>query len=56
MQTDEKSDFLIRFTDRQGIPVGIDPADLTTGRLNNRSKFALGPSGSGKSFFMNALG
>lgn len=55
MQTDEKSDFLIRFTDRQGIPVGIDPADLTTGRLNNRSKFALGPSGSGKSFFMNAL-
>lgn len=55
MQTDEKSDFLIRFTDRQGIPVGIDPADLTTGRLNNRSKFTLGPSGSGKSFFMNAL-
>lgn len=55
MQTDEKSDFLIHFTDRQGIPVGIDPADLTTGRLNNRSKFTLGPSGSGKSFFMNAL-
>ncbi|MGJ1311723.1 TraG family conjugative transposon ATPase [Sphingobacterium lactis] len=55
MQTDESSDFLIRFTDRQGIPVGIDPADLTTGRLNNRSKFTLGPSGSGKSFFMNAL-
>lgn len=55
MQTDEKTDFLIRFTDRQGIPVGIDPADLTTGRLNNRSKFTLGPSGSGKSFFMNAL-
>lgn len=48
---------MIRFTDRQGIPVGIDPADLPmrTGRINNRNKFVLGPSGSGKSFFMNAL-
>lgn len=55
--TDENSDFLIRFTDRQGVPVGIDPADLPmrTNRINNRNKFVLGPSGSGKSFFMNAL-
>ncbi|RFZ91084.1 TraG family conjugative transposon ATPase [Mucilaginibacter conchicola] len=54
---DEPSDFLIRFTDRQGIPVGMDPADLPmrTGRINNRNKFVLGPSGSGKSFFMNAM-
>ena len=54
---DEPSEFLLRFTDRQGIPVGIDPADLPmrTGRINNRNKFVLGPSGSGKSFFMNAL-
>jgi len=54
---DEQSDFLIRFTDRQGIPIAIDPADLPmrTGRINNRNKFVLGPSGSGKSFFMNAL-
>ena len=54
---DEASDFLIRFTDRQGIPVGIDPSDLVmrTGRINNRNRFVLGPSGSGKSFFMNAL-
>ncbi|NVM66923.1 conjugation system TraG family ATPase [Mucilaginibacter sp. SG538B] len=54
---DEPSEFLIRFTDRDGIPVGIDPADLPmrTGRINNRNKFVLGPSGSGKSFFMNAL-
>jgi conjugation system TraG family ATPase len=54
---DEPSDFLIRFTDRQGIPVGIDVADLPmrTNRINNRNKFVLGPSGSGKSFFMNAL-
>ncbi|HWK55729.1 MAG TPA: TraG family conjugative transposon ATPase [Parapedobacter sp.] len=57
MQTDDDSDFLIRFTDRQGVPVSIDPADLPmrTGRINNRSKFTLGPSGSGKSFYMNAL-
>ncbi|TSJ39720.1 TraG family conjugative transposon ATPase [Mucilaginibacter corticis] len=57
LQKDEPSDFLIRFTDRQGIPVGMDPADLPmrTGRINNRNKFVLGPSGSGKSFFMNAL-
>jgi conjugation system TraG family ATPase len=54
---DEPSDFLIRFTDREGIPVGIDPADLPmrTGRINNRNKFVLGPSGSGKSFLMNSL-
>jgi conjugation system TraG family ATPase len=54
---DEPSDFLIRFTDRQGIPVGMDPADLPmrTGRINNRNRFVLGPSGSGKSFFMNGL-
>lgn len=54
---DEPSEFLIRFTDRQGIPVGMDPADLPmrTGRINNRNKFVLGPSGSGKSFYMNAL-
>jgi len=54
---DEPSDFLIRFTDRQGIPVGIDLADLPmrTGRINARNKFVLGGSGSGKSFFMNAL-
>lgn len=54
---DEPSDFIIRFTDRQGIPVGMDPADLPmqTGRINNRNRFVLGPSGSGKSFFMNGL-
>ena len=57
MPVDEPSDFLIRFTDRQGVPVGFDPSDLPmrTNRINNRNKFVLGPSGSGKSFFMNAL-
>lgn len=54
---DERSDFRIRFTDRQGIPIAIDPSDLPmrTGRINNRNRFTLGPSGAGKSFFMNAL-
>lgn len=57
MPLDEPSDFLVRFTDRQGVPVGIDVADLPmrTNRINNRNKFVLGPSGSGKSFFMNSL-
>ncbi|WCT13335.1 TraG family conjugative transposon ATPase [Mucilaginibacter jinjuensis] len=54
---DEASSFRIRLTDHKGIPVAIDPADLPmrTGRINNRNKFVLGPSGSGKSFFMNSL-
>ena len=57
LNKDEKSGFQIRFTDRQGIPLKIDPSDLPmqTNRINNRNKFVLGPSGSGKSFFMNAL-
>ncbi|WP_443938829.1 TraG family conjugative transposon ATPase [Pedobacter sp. MW01-1-1] len=54
---DEKSGFLVRFTDRVGIPISIDPADvpMSTGRISNRNKFVLGPSGTGKSFFMNSL-
>ncbi|WP_245578749.1 TraG family conjugative transposon ATPase [Algoriphagus vanfongensis] len=57
LNKDEESGFQIRFTDRQGIPLKIDPADLPMqfNRINNRNKFVLGPSGSGKSFFMNAL-
>jgi conjugation system TraG family ATPase len=57
LPTDEKSNFQIRFCDRQGIPLCIDSSDLPmeTGRINNRNKFVLGPSGSGKSFFMNHL-
>ncbi len=53
----EDSDFKTFFSDRQGIPIGIDINDnpLETGRINNRNKFVLGPSGSGKSFFMNHL-
>ena len=49
--------FSIYFTDRQGIPIAIDPSDYSrdVGWINNRNKFVLGPSGSGKSFFMNNL-
>lgn len=45
------------YTDRQGVPMPID----TTGKegkikyTNNSNFFVLGPSGSGKSFFMNTL-
>ncbi|HAY3591382.1 conjugal transfer protein TraG [Elizabethkingia anophelis] len=53
----EESNFYLRFTDRQGVPLKIDTADLpmATNRINNRNKFVLGPSGSGKSFLMNNL-
>jgi conjugation system TraG family ATPase len=52
----EKSNYLLYFTDRQGIPIGIDTWQLPmeTNRISNRNKFILGPSGSGKSFFTNA--
>jgi conjugation system TraG family ATPase len=54
---DETSNFAIHLTDRSGIPMAIDTNDLPLqqGRINNRNKFVLGPSGSGKSFFMNHL-
>ncbi|HEX7869522.1 MAG TPA: DnaJ domain-containing protein, partial [Chryseobacterium sp.] len=53
----EESNFYLWFTDRQGVPIKIDPADLPmkTGRINNRNKFVVGPSGSGKSFIMNTI-
>jgi conjugation system TraG family ATPase len=57
LPTDEISNFQVRFCDRQGVPIAIDTSDLPmeTNRINNRNKFVLGPSGSGKSFFMNHL-
>ncbi|MFT3919987.1 TraG family conjugative transposon ATPase [Cloacibacterium sp.] len=53
----EESNFYLRFTDRQGVPLKVDPSDLPmkSGRINNRNKFVLGPSGSGKSFLMNNI-
>lgn len=54
---DEKSNIFLKFTDRQGVPLKVDLCDLPmeTGRINNRNKFVLGPSGSGKSFLMNNI-
>ena len=52
------SSFGIRLSDRiSGRPLKIDISDLPMKRgiTNNRNKFVLGPSGSGKSFFMNHL-
>lgn len=53
----EPSNFYLRFTDRQGIPLKVDPSDypMEIGRIVNRNKFVLGPSGSGKSFVMNNI-
>jgi len=53
----EKSNLMMWFTDRQGVPVSIDPSDLPMrkNRIDNRNKFVLGPSGSGKSFLMNTM-
>jgi len=50
--------FFVRFTDRRGIPLRIDLADYPTliaQWMTAKNKFVLGPTGSGKSFFMNAL-
>jgi len=54
---DEQSNFLLYFTDRQGIPTAIDPSDLPmqTGRIKNRNRFVLGSSGTGKSYTINAI-
>ena len=57
LPTDEPSEFLLRFTDRQGVPVALDPSDLVmrTGRIKNRTRFVLGSSGTGKSYAINAI-
>ena len=52
------SPFGIKMADRlTGKPVHLDISDepMKRGIITNRNKFVLGPSGSGKSFFMNHL-
>jgi len=52
------SPFGIKMADRlTGKPVHLDISDepMKRGMITNRNKFVLGPSGSGKSFFMNHL-
>lgn len=57
IQHSEDTPLKICYTDRQGIPVGID----ITGKegrnklTDNSNFFCLGPSGSGKSFHMNSV-
>ncbi len=52
----EDSPFLTWFTDRQGLPVGIDISGKEGEQklTNNSNFFVLGPSGSGKSFYVNS--
>ena len=55
---DSLSPFGIKMADRvTGRPLHLDISDLPMkkGVITNRNKFVLGPSGSGKSFFMNHL-
>lgn len=55
---DSPSPFGIKMVDRlTGKPLHVDISDLPMKRgiTTNRNKFVLGPSGSGKSFFMNHL-
>ena len=52
------STFGIKMVDRlTGRPIHVDISDLPMkkGIITNRNKFVLGPSGSGKSFFMNHM-
>ncbi len=61
LETNYQDDFFhkngIRLTDRFGRPCMVDPffAPLEKGIINNRNFMTIGPSGSGKSFFMNNL-
>lgn len=47
----------VRLTDRFGKPIMVDPffKPMEKGLINNRNFMVVGPSGSGKSFGMNAL-
>jgi len=56
LPVNESDDFVVRFTDRWGIPLTLAPAKAHGGlrNLDGRNKFILGPTGSGKSFFMNS--
>lgn len=56
LQVTENSPFLTYFTDRQGLPVGIDMSGKEGEKkyTNNSNFFVLGPSGSGKSFHINS--
>lgn len=57
IQHSEDTSFKVYYTDRQGVPVGIDISGKE-GRnklTDNSNFFVLGPSGSGKSFYVNSM-
>ncbi len=56
-EVSEITNYTTYFTDRNGIPVAMDISGKEGEQrfTDNANRFVLGPSGSGKSFFMNAL-
>lgn len=57
IQHSEDTSFKVYYTDRQGVPVAIDISGKE-GRnklTDNSNFFVLGPSGSGKSFYVNSM-
>ena len=54
----DKSPLKCYYTDRQGVPMVVDLTgkEGETKYTTNSNFFVLGPSGSGKSFFMNTVG
>ena len=57
IQHSEDTNFKIYYTDRQGVPVAIDISgkEGKTKLTDNSNFFVLGPSGSGKSFYVNSM-
>ena len=57
IQHSEETPLKIYYTDRQGVPVGIDISGKEGKNkiTDNSNFFCLGPSGSGKSFHMNSV-
>ena len=55
--TGDNSSLKLYYTDRQGVPMAIDITGMecTPKLCDNMNFFTLGPSGSGKSFFMNTV-
>ena len=57
IQHSEDTSFKVYYTDRQGVPVGIDISgkEGKNKLTDNSNFFVLGPSGSGKSFYVNSM-
>ena len=56
-QHSERTPFKVYYTDRQGVPVAIDISgkEGMEKLTDNSNFFVLGPSGSGKSFYVNSM-